>query len=707
MSIPANTQLCDFHIGWVCIMDIEYLAALDVLDERWSLDHNDSLRHGSNTPSGYELGKIGGHNVVINVPHKVKGGLPHAQEVTTQMEINFPYIKFVLLVGIGGAAPSTLKDIRLGDVVFGDSVIQYKKGRELDDRFEIEPQRLEPPLQLLTAVTQLKADLADGDPLVDILDEVANKSPRREERYRRPADDRLLKSDTPHQDGTCECLQPGSIASPRLVTRQTRTLTDYIKPHRGIIGSADQVLRNAQERDRLSREKNILCFEMEAAGVMSAARCITIRGIADYADGHKNDDWHSYAALAAAVCAKKLLIVLRPETVRGTQIDLSEEQFAVRFQGVTACINANLGSREKNAQDAFNNTQETIDLHEDQTKLFIDFTNAQKEKDQEMKIMLKSSQEVLEQQLKRLQAQIKRQRKENQSSEDVTPEDWKSLKGRVEERKRDVNQATQALGNVGDLLGIVGIHTRNRHLRFAEQYVNWTGRMIEWILLLKRNSGRAPSKAESDGISHSSRNPTPRPNLSESKANEGRSSGKWDVLKRFISGEGREKPDPEPLGTPPNTSSSEVTEDRTPRQSNPETDRSSSNIPTDQRSLSTTQDEEDGMTPGPPPRSPSDRSDKFKPPPSHSPPPIPPNRQRPPVRPKPTHLQTPPRSSTSRSPSRRPYAQSPSIGGSSSSNPRTESPKEPQVSRGTSEGQVDPSRFSFDERRKKFQCDSS
>ncbi|OJJ63582.1 hypothetical protein ASPSYDRAFT_53248 [Aspergillus sydowii CBS 593.65] len=55
---------------------------------------------------------------------------------------------------------------------------------------------------------------------------------------------------------------------------------------------------------------DVLCFEMEAAGILTEFPCLVIRGISDYADSHKNDVWHHYAAAAAAGCAKELLSYL-------------------------------------------------------------------------------------------------------------------------------------------------------------------------------------------------------------------------------------------------------------------------------------------------------------------------------------------------------------------------------------------------------------
>jgi nucleoside phosphorylase len=54
---------------------------------------------------------------------------------------------------------------------------------------------------------------------------------------------------------------------------------------------------------------------MEAAGVVNNLPCMTIRGICDYSDPHKNDNWQNYAALAAAAYARELLIVLNPQNV--------------------------------------------------------------------------------------------------------------------------------------------------------------------------------------------------------------------------------------------------------------------------------------------------------------------------------------------------------------------------------------------------------
>jgi hypothetical protein len=50
-------------------------------------------------------------------------------------------------------------------------------------------------------------------------------------------------------------------------------------------------------------------------GLIDSLQCLVIRGICDYSDSLKNDDWHNYAALAATVYVREVLLVMRPQTV--------------------------------------------------------------------------------------------------------------------------------------------------------------------------------------------------------------------------------------------------------------------------------------------------------------------------------------------------------------------------------------------------------
>jgi nucleoside phosphorylase len=99
-----------------------------------------------------------------------------------------------------------------------------------------------------------------------------------------------------------------------LITRPERA-KDEDNPaiHYGLIASANQVMKDALIRDRLITEKDVLCFEMEAAGLMNHFPCLVIRGICDYADSHKNQEWQGYAAMTAAAYTKDLLCRIVPQ----------------------------------------------------------------------------------------------------------------------------------------------------------------------------------------------------------------------------------------------------------------------------------------------------------------------------------------------------------------------------------------------------------
>ncbi|THX92985.1 hypothetical protein D6D08_02284 [Aureobasidium pullulans] len=71
-------------------------------------------------------------------------------------------------------------------------------------------------------------------------------------------------------------------------------------------------MQDAKTRDEIAEALGgqILCFEMEAAGLMNDFSCLIVRGICDYADSHKQDQWQRYAAATAAAYAKELILLI-------------------------------------------------------------------------------------------------------------------------------------------------------------------------------------------------------------------------------------------------------------------------------------------------------------------------------------------------------------------------------------------------------------
>jgi nucleoside phosphorylase len=126
---------------------------------------------------------------------------------------------------------------------------------------------------------------------------------------RRPAQDRLFNITYIHSSGSCDDCDKRQLRS-----RPEREHPSIPKIHYGPIASGNRVVRDAVFAEAIREKYSNLCFEMEAAG-LDDFPSLTIRGISDYCDTHKNDDWHQYAAVAAAAYAKELLSVIPPTAV--------------------------------------------------------------------------------------------------------------------------------------------------------------------------------------------------------------------------------------------------------------------------------------------------------------------------------------------------------------------------------------------------------
>ncbi|KAL2836452.1 hypothetical protein BJY01DRAFT_221975, partial [Aspergillus pseudoustus] len=98
-----------------------------------------SLPLPSTDINAYRLGNIGPHNVAVACLPSGLCGATSAASVLAHMLFTFPSLRYALLVGIGGGAPSNTADIRLGDVVVGvpsgelGGVIEYDYKKSMND----------------------------------------------------------------------------------------------------------------------------------------------------------------------------------------------------------------------------------------------------------------------------------------------------------------------------------------------------------------------------------------------------------------------------------------------------------------------------------------------------------------------------------------------------------------------------------------------
>ncbi|THC90377.1 hypothetical protein EYZ11_010158 [Aspergillus tanneri] len=298
-----------YAIAIICPMGVEMAPVLATLDKEHST--LPSARKRNN----YILGELSNHNVVVTAMPGI--GNNSATAVVMQLQNDFKSLRFGLLVGIGGGIPDLGKhDIRLGDVVvskptmgFG-GVVQFDRGKvNTDSCFERTGHLNKPPAVLTASLETLIArHKLHRNRISDHISDMLRKFPHMVEQqyiHQGEENDILFHHKYHHKSGSdCrDCRRD-------MVVKRTSRASIAPEIHYGTIGSANIVIKDADTREKLKEELEIICVEMEAAGLMDELPCLVIRGVCDYADSHKNKRWQPYAAATAAAFTKELLSVV-------------------------------------------------------------------------------------------------------------------------------------------------------------------------------------------------------------------------------------------------------------------------------------------------------------------------------------------------------------------------------------------------------------
>jgi len=214
---------------------------------------------------------------------------------------HFPNVTSIIMTGIAGGVPHPNKPdehVRLGDIVVSDhrGVVQYDfisdKIIEKEYRFPPRP----PSSSLLEAVRLLEASEIEGNrPWLKNIDFGVNKL-----KFHRPLEvkDILVSSGNPGEVIPHPHDQIRIDGQPRVFY--------------GPIASANRLLKNPIKRDELREKFKIKAVEMESSGIADATwnreiGYLAIRGICDYCDSNKGDDWQGYAAIIAAAYTRALI----------------------------------------------------------------------------------------------------------------------------------------------------------------------------------------------------------------------------------------------------------------------------------------------------------------------------------------------------------------------------------------------------------------
>ncbi|KAH0527277.1 hypothetical protein TsFJ059_002297 [Trichoderma semiorbis] len=321
MEATKPRSVDEYRIGWICALPTVWIAASGMLYET-----HPNIEKPSNDSNNYTLGCIYGHNIVIACPPNEEiGNNSTAAIVAARMLSTFPQIRIVLLVGIGSGVPPK---VSLGDVVVSTSVekepglVQWGTGKDKGNgSFERIGSLKQPSGSLLQAVKDAKAERNwHAARVYSDFENLREKWPKLVSKYLRSdsVEDILILAKTDYGDvnkSTTGDIDDGEEEENRRCCGRAMNVKmepEEVRMHFGMIASGNQVIEDAELRDKLNKDLggNVLCVETEAAGLAEIVPCLVIRGICDYADSHKNKDWQEHAAAMAAVVAKEIVMCL-------------------------------------------------------------------------------------------------------------------------------------------------------------------------------------------------------------------------------------------------------------------------------------------------------------------------------------------------------------------------------------------------------------
>lgn len=296
--MAKTLKLKDYTVLLLCPLVVEQQAAYLMLDEV----HDGVPERSAGQTVLYHLGRISSYNVAIAGYPAGEVGIGISGSMVSEALRDFPNLEAGLLVGIAAGIPSPIRDIRLGDVAVAvpnkdnPGVIGYDLVKAKDEEVQLKQWQNStlPLLRSAIAIIQVRAGFP-GEGFTRHL-HVLEKSTV----FKRPGP------------------PPASSEWPTKI--QQRNGGDGPQVHYGTILSGNGVIKSKKRRDELRDKYDGIAIEMEAAGMMTRLPVAVVRGISDFADSKKNDEWQPYAAITAAAYAKEMLTRLGPrkETGSGT-----------------------------------------------------------------------------------------------------------------------------------------------------------------------------------------------------------------------------------------------------------------------------------------------------------------------------------------------------------------------------------------------------
>lgn len=294
------------RIGIITVLDEEYITVETMLENHVYVEFP-----GRGAGHQFTIGEIKGHDGGV---HKVAlaitsgDGNNKAAIRAEKMLQHFPKLDVIFMVGIAGGAPAlplyagsdtdtiNEKHVRLGDIVVSNGVFQYDYIKKKTYSWVPKGVNIPPCARVVEAQRKLGIGAQKGEyPWNAYVDEALS---RLKSSYKRPSYDHDILHD----------YNGEVIEHPQ----DNERMDDCPKVFNGKIASSNAVLKDPKKRDELKKKYDIFAIEMETSGIADATwegeiGYYGIRGICDYCDKYKNNEWHRYAALVAAAYTKAII----------------------------------------------------------------------------------------------------------------------------------------------------------------------------------------------------------------------------------------------------------------------------------------------------------------------------------------------------------------------------------------------------------------
>lgn len=338
--LPPPTRN-NFHVAIICAKVIESDAVEAIFDQHWDSSHYGKTTGDFNT---YHLGRMGNHNVVLGF--LAGAGTKISATSAASFRHSFCNIRLGLVVGICGGVPTIAgsngpnTEVLLGDVIISTRVVEYNRGTQMPNEIVEKDTLRDASTEIKSFLSMLTGRRAYDKLRHDTSTHLSILSEKDYDIWRYPGavKDRLynqLHRHKHHQTNLCEiceacrtdedrvcqdaprlsCNSLGCSEEEhrdRLTAAEARGSQPELLIHFGPVASGDLVMKSGHHRNEVvsrSRQftERVVAFEMEGAGVWENLPTVVIKGVSDYADSHKSDEWQTFAAARAAACTKALL----------------------------------------------------------------------------------------------------------------------------------------------------------------------------------------------------------------------------------------------------------------------------------------------------------------------------------------------------------------------------------------------------------------